>query len=125
MIRCACLAYAQDNKILLVRVRENETWYFPGGKIDEGESPETALIREIKEELMVDLNYQEIKFVSEVVGPNHDHKDIVSLLIFTTDKLGFVHPSNEVNDVKWFGFDETEYMAPAVIESLRIIKNVI
>lgn len=30
-------------------------WEFPGGKIEEGESPEAALIREIKEEININL----------------------------------------------------------------------
>ena len=37
-----------------------DMWEFPGGKVEEGESPEDALRREIREELEVEINVVEL-----------------------------------------------------------------
>ena len=48
----------QDGKILICRRREDQPhplkWEFPGGKIEPGESPQTALARELNEELSIE-----------------------------------------------------------------------
>jgi 8-oxo-dGTP diphosphatase len=49
-----------DGRILISQRPKNKSmsglWEFPGGKIEDGENPEQALIRELKEELNIDVS---------------------------------------------------------------------
>jgi 8-oxo-dGTP diphosphatase len=49
-----------DGRVLLAQRPEGKSmaglWEFPGGKVQEGEAPEAALIRELKEELGIDVS---------------------------------------------------------------------
>ena len=53
----ACALIDPDNRVLIAQRPEGKAlaglWEFPGGKLDAGERPEEALIRELKEELGV------------------------------------------------------------------------
>ena len=49
-----------DGRVLLAKRPENKTmgglWEFPGGKVEKGETPEAALIRELDEELEINTS---------------------------------------------------------------------
>ncbi len=66
-----------DGRVLLARRPRGKAmaglWEFPGGKLDEGETPEEALVRELKEELGIAAEAQcmaPIAFASHA-GPDH------------------------------------------------------
>jgi 8-oxo-dGTP diphosphatase len=54
----ACALVDADGRVLLSQRPEGKPlaglWEFPGGKVDPGETPEQALVRELKEELGID-----------------------------------------------------------------------
>ena len=55
----AAVIEGSDRRLLIGQRRKSDTsplkWEFPGGKVREGESPESALARELREELGVTL----------------------------------------------------------------------
>jgi 8-oxo-dGTP diphosphatase len=63
----------KDNKIFVTQRGYGEFkdwWEFPGGKIEEGETPEECLKREIKEELKADINIDKYLCTVEYDYPN-------------------------------------------------------
>jgi 8-oxo-dGTP pyrophosphatase MutT (NUDIX family) len=40
----------QANQVLLVKARDKHNWQLPGGRLESGETPTEALLREVKEE---------------------------------------------------------------------------
>ena len=59
LVVAACALVDLDGRVLLARRPEGKKmaglWEFPGGKLNPGETPEVALIRELKEELDIDV----------------------------------------------------------------------
>jgi 8-oxo-dGTP diphosphatase len=55
----ACALVDSDGRVLVAERPAGKNmaglWEFPGGKVERGETPEAALIRELKEELSIDV----------------------------------------------------------------------
>ena len=58
LIVVACALVDADNRVLIAQRPEGKSmaglWEFPGGKIEQGETPEAALVRELQEELSIE-----------------------------------------------------------------------
>ena len=79
-----------------------DKWEFPGGKIEPGETPEEAIIREIKEELDVDITVDSFLCTVEYDYPEFHltmHCFLCSILDGTLTLI-------EHEAAKWLGPDE-------------------
>lgn len=112
-----------DNKIFTSRRNYGEfenMWEFPGGKIEEGETREEALIREIKEEL--ELNIEVNKYLTTV---EYDYPNFHLIMhCFMCTVIGGELRLNVHNDAKWTTLEELDKLnwIPAdilVVEKLK------
>ncbi|GHV12811.1 DNA mismatch repair protein MutT [Spirochaetia bacterium] len=58
-----------DNKILLQKTTNEDSFAFPGGHVAFGETNAETLIREFKEEINFNINIGELKWVGEIFFP--------------------------------------------------------
>ncbi|EJF90467.1 (deoxy)nucleoside triphosphate pyrophosphohydrolase [Bartonella tamiae] len=77
----ACALIDKDNRVLLAQRPEGKAlaglWEFPGGKIEIGETPEEALIRELHEELAIHVYLENL---IPFTFASHNYKDFHLLM---------------------------------------------
>lgn len=97
-------------------------WEFVGGKVEQGETKEQALVRECQEELSVTLSVGDV-FMDVV----HEYPDItVHLTLFNATIAEGIPQKLEHNDISWISVSEIDNydFCPADIKILDRIKSV-
>lgn len=100
----------KDNKFLILKRHPNSSsnpnrWELPGGKVDDGENFDKALIRELKEETNLDIK------IGDLVGAVQEdfpHKKTVAIIMNIELISGEIKISEEHVDWKWVSIDELE-----------------
>ena len=104
-----------DRKILSTRTRGRDTYYIPGGKREGRETDHQALIREINEELSIDLMPEGIAFVGTFEGQAHGKPEgvLVRMTCYQGPYLGEIRAAAEIEEVVWFRHRDKERSSPA------------
>ena len=116
-----------EGRVLLAQRPEGKSmaglWEFPGGKVEEGETPEAALIRELHEELGIET-WQSC--LPPLCFASHSYEKFHLLMpLFACRKWGGIPQSREGQALKWVrAKDLRDYpMPPADIPLISILRD--
>lgn len=118
-----------QGRVLLARRPEGRAmaglWEFPGGKIEPGETPEAALIRELKEELDIDILPSDL---TPLTFASHDYSAFrLFMPVFLCRRWKGEARAKENQELAWaYPRDFNQYtMPPADIPLVPIIQKLI
>ena len=108
-----------DGRILVVRKRGTSKYMLPGGKIEAGESPAEAAVRELHEEVGADLEPESLAFLGEWSAPAANEAGLtVHGHIFEHPWIDRLSVRAEIEDLLWLHPDEMaarEDLAPLLV----------
>lgn len=103
----------KNQSILSTRTYGKDRYYIPGGKRESGETDAQALLREIKEELSIDLDAGSMAFVGTFQGQAHGHAEgiLVTMTCYTARYSGQVSAASEIEEVKWLNYSDRDQVS--------------
>lgn len=123
-IKVVAAIIKNEDKILATKRGYGEfinMWEFPGGKIESGETKEQALVREIKEELNIEISVDKFAIDIEYQYPNFY---LFMSCFMCSIKEGSIELL-EHNDGKWITKEELNTLnwLPADIDAVNYLKE--
>jgi 8-oxo-dGTP pyrophosphatase MutT (NUDIX family) len=94
-----------DGRILSTRSRGKDVWYLPGGKREPGESDTETLVREIREELDVEITPESLTAAGVFEAEAHGHPGrTVRMTCYTAEYRGTLRASSEIEELTWLAY---------------------
>ena len=95
-----------QRSVLSTRSKGKSVFYFPGGKRELGESDAQVLIREIKEELSVELQEDSLMYIGTFEAQADGHKlgIIVRMTCYSGKYIGTLKPASEIEELAWLTY---------------------
>jgi 8-oxo-dGTP diphosphatase len=106
----------KDKQVLGARSKGKDAYYIPGGKREPGESDEEALIREIREELSVDLVPETIELAGtfKARADGKPEGTMVKMTCYRAEFQGEITASAEIEEAVWISSRDRDKCSPVV-----------
>lgn len=103
LIVAACALVDADGRVLITQRPEGKAlaglWEFPGGKVEPGETPEEALVRELREEIGVETK---VACLAPLTFASHSYDDFHLLMpLYVCRRFWGTPVAREVQALKW------------------------
>ncbi|MFE3187671.1 NUDIX domain-containing protein [Nocardia sp. NPDC059240] len=110
LIDTVAWVWIEDGKILCARPRGKDVFYIPGGKREGAETDLQTLVREIREELTVELAPESVVHVGtyEALIPDA----VVRMACYTAEYAGTIAVSSEIEEIAWFTYAHRPQVPP-------------
>lgn len=117
-----CVVEDDARRLLLVRHVYRRHWGAPGGLLDRNESPAAAAVREVAEEVGLDVVVDEAG-ARPVVWSRYQRIDFAfrCRLAAGCDPASAAPTSSEIAEVRWFPLDELPQLQPDTAHALRAL----
>ncbi|MFC6878844.1 MULTISPECIES: NUDIX hydrolase [Actinomadura] len=114
-----------EGRMLAVRSRGRDLLYLPGGKREAGETDWSALSREVREELALELDAATFRELGVVRAPAHDQPAHahVRMACFTAAYRGDIAATNEVDEFHYVAPADRGLLAPAARAALDLART--
>jgi len=124
----AGLIVVKDRKLLLAYSKNKQAFYLPGGKSDAGETTLAALVREIGEELNINLAPQDLRFYSHVTAPAFGEETgiIMEQDCFIGNLPAQPNPAAEIGALEYFStlsYKGQPQQVPGVIQVMQQLQQ--
>ena len=125
IIKVVAAILQKEDKILIARKKQGKPlagyFEFPGGKIEEGETPEESLIRELMEEMNIKIAVKE--YIGESIY-DYGNDKVISLLGYTAEIIDGEIKLSDHDRYEWVTLEQINNykIAPADIPLINKLK---
>ena len=115
----------QENKVLMIRAKNKNSWGVPSGGIEVGETPQQACLREL---------WEETGFKGRITKELHTKEAIIDTYQVTTHyflceviggEISYHDPDEEIEEVGWKSINELAFIEHVYPEDVQLLEQLL